>query len=91
METTIVHWGYIGILEETNKATVVYRGNGKEHGSCLCEAWLKVLPWVTPETSPESLQFRQPSSKRGPARCLANLTSLVSNMIFGTFCEVYMS
>ena len=41
METTIVYWGYIGIMEKKMETTIVYRGlywgyiwdNGKENGN----------------------------------------------------------
>ena len=38
METTVVYWGYIGIMEKKMKTTVVYWGyigimNGKENGN----------------------------------------------------------
>ena len=37
METTIVCWGCIGLMEKKKETTIVYwviyRGNGKEYGS----------------------------------------------------------
>ena len=33
METPMVHWGYIGILEQNMESTIVYWGYGKENGN----------------------------------------------------------
>ena len=34
IETTIVYWGYIGIMESKMATTVAYWENGTENGNC---------------------------------------------------------
>ena len=38
METTVVYWGYIGIMENDMETTVVYWDNGKSNGNYY-RAW----------------------------------------------------